>query len=297
MSTPVTAHKSPEAGSVNQHYFLKKRVEHILSITALTVASLVTLSPLWLLLVNAFKPHTAIINNPLSLPAPWDFQFLVNAMKQLNFAASIGLTLFITIVAVGIIVIISSMGAWIIVRSRFKIGNIIFMAFVAAMLIPFQAIMYPLIQFFDGFGLKNIGGLFIMYGGFGLSMAVFLYHGFVKGVPMGVEEAAFIDGCNIFQMFFLIVMPLLKSITVTVIIINAMWVWNDYLLPFLVIGNSPNKTLVLALYFARILAGQYGNPWQLIFPAVFITTIPIVVVFLCLQKYIVKGISAGAIKS
>jgi raffinose/stachyose/melibiose transport system permease protein len=165
------------------------------------------------------------------------------------------------------------------------------------MLIPFQAIMYPLIQFFDTLGLKNIGGLILMYGGFGLSMSTFLYHGFVKGVPLGVEEAAFIDGCNIFQMFFMIVMPLLKSITVTVIIINAMWIWNDYLLPFLVIGNSENKTLVLALYFARILAGQYGNPWQLIFPAVLITIIPIIVVFLFLQKYIVKGISAGAIKA
>jgi raffinose/stachyose/melibiose transport system permease protein len=189
------------------------------------------------------------------------------------------------------------MSAWIMVRSKTKLAYIIFMSFVAAMLIPFQAIMYPLIQFFDTMGLKNIPGLILMYGGFGLSMSTFLYHGFVKGVPLGVEEAAFIDGCNIFQMFFMIVMPLLKSITVTVIIINAMWIWNDYLLPFLVIGNSENKTLVLALYFARILAGQYGNPWQLIFPAVLITIIPIIVVFLFLQKYIVKGISAGAIKA
>jgi raffinose/stachyose/melibiose transport system permease protein len=136
-----------------------------------------------------------------------------------------------------------------------------------------------------------------MYGGFGLSMSVFLYHGFVKGVPLGVEEAAFIDGANVFQMFFMVVMPLLKSITVTVIILDAMWVWNDYLLPFLTIGNSDNKTLVLELYYARILAGQYGNPWQLIFPAVLISVIPVVFVFLFLQKYIVTGISEGAIKA
>jgi raffinose/stachyose/melibiose transport system permease protein len=157
--------------------------------------------------------------------------------------------------------------------------------------------MYPLIQFFDTLELKNLGGLIIMYGGFGLSMSVFLYHGFVKGVPLGIEEAAFIDGCNVFQMFFLIVMPLLKSITVTVIVLNSMWIWNDYLLPFLVIGNSDTKTLVLELYFARILAGQFGNPWQLIFPAVLVSIIPIVIVFLFLQKFIVKGISEGAIKA
>jgi raffinose/stachyose/melibiose transport system permease protein len=136
-----------------------------------------------------------------------------------------------------------------------------------------------------------------MYGGFGLSMSVFLYHGFVKGVPRGVEEAATIDGCNIFQMYGHVVMPLLKSITVTVVVLNSMWIWNDYLLPFLVIGNSNTKTLVLELYFARITAGQYGNPWQLIFPSVLISIIPIVIVYLFLQKFIVKGISDGAIKS
>jgi raffinose/stachyose/melibiose transport system permease protein len=183
------------------------------------------------------------------------------------------------------------------VRNKTKWSNVIFMAFVAAMLIPFQAIMYPLIQFFDDIGLKNPGGLVLMYGGFGLSMSVFLYHGFVKGVPLGIEEAAFIDGCNVFQIFFLIVMPLLKSITVTVIILNSMWIWNDYLLPFLVLADSSSKTLVLELYFAKILSGQFGNPWQLVFPAVFVSIIPIVIVFLFLQKFIVKGISEGAIKS
>jgi raffinose/stachyose/melibiose transport system permease protein len=261
------------------------------------VGALLTLSPLWLLFVNSFKPHTAIIDNPLALPSTWSFEFILNASQQIKFLESIFYTFIITVISVGLIVLISSMAAWVLVRNKTKASGLIFMAFVAAMLIPFQAIMYPLIQLFDMMGLKNMGGLIIMYGGFGLSMSTFLYHGFVKGVPMGVEEAAFIDGCNIFQMFFNIVMPLLQPITVTVLIINAMWIWNDYLLPFLTIGNSAQKTLVLSLYFARILAGQYGNPWQLIFPAVFVTCIPIIVVFLFLQKYIVKGINAGAIKS
>ncbi|MDR3334610.1 MAG: carbohydrate ABC transporter permease [Treponema sp.] len=281
----------------SKNYFLRKQIETGLRLGVLTLGGFLTLAPLWILLVNAFKSHAAIVDNPLSVPANWDFQYIINAAEQLSFFKSIGYTFIITVISVSLIVLVSSMAAWIMVRKKSKTANVIFMAFVAAMLIPFQAIMYPLIQLFDGMGLKNMTGLIIMYGGFGLSMSVFLYHGFVKGVPLGVEEAAFIDGCNIFQMFFLIVMPLLQSITVTVIIINTMWIWNDYLLPFLVIGNAADKTLVLALYFARILAGQYGNPWQLIFPSVFITIIPIIVVFLFLQKYIVKGISAGAIKA
>ncbi|MDR3114193.1 MAG: carbohydrate ABC transporter permease [Treponema sp.] len=262
----------------------------------MSAGALVTLSPLWILLVNAFKPQTRIVDNPIAPPGTLDFQYIRNALGQLQFLKSIGFTMLITVLAVALIVLLSSMAAWIMVRSKLKIAGFLFMAFVAAMLIPFQAIMYPLIQFFDALGLKNLGGLILMYGGFGLSMSMFLYHGFVKTVPLEVEEAAFIDGAHIMQMFFLIVMPLLKSITVTVIIINAMWIWNDYLLPFLVIGNSENKTLVLSLYFAQILAGQYGNPWQLIFPAVLVTITPIVVVFLFLQRFIVKGISAGAVK-
>jgi raffinose/stachyose/melibiose transport system permease protein len=284
-------------GINSKNYFLRKRLGDGLSLGALFAGALVSLAPIWLLTINSFKSNSAIVDNPLAPPPLWDLSYIVNAAGQLGFFKSLGWTFLITFSAVTLITLVASMAAWILARNKTRISNIIFMSFVAAMLIPFQAIMYPLIQFFDSLGLKNLGGLILMYGGFGLSMSAFLYHGFVKGVPLGVEEAAFIDGCNIFQLFFMIAMPLLKPITVTVIITNAMWIWNDYLLPFLVIGNSANKTLVLALYFARILAGQYGNPWQLIFPAVFITIVPMIIVFLALQKYIVKGISAGAIKA
>ena len=157
--------------------------------------------------------------------------------------------------------------------------------------------MYPLLNLFEGIYLKNLTGLILMYGGFGLSLSVFLYHGFIKSVPASIEEAAVIDGANIFQLFFRVVFPLLKSTTATVIILNAMWIWNDYLLPFLVIGNGEVRTLTLELYFAKMTSGQYGNPWELIFPAVFVSIIPIIVVFLFLQKYIVKGVSDGAIKA
>jgi raffinose/stachyose/melibiose transport system permease protein len=279
------------------NYFLKKRITTSLVYAVLIFVALYTLAPLWFLFVNSFKGQAEIINDPLGFPAKLDFQYILRAMGEIHFFKALAVTALITFVSVGLIVVISSRAAWLMVRSKTKMSGLFFMVFVAAMLIPFQAIMYPLIQFFDTLGLKNAGGLILMYGGFGLSMSVFLYHGFVKGVPLGIEEAAFIDGCNVFQIFFLIVMPLLKSITVTVIVLNAMWIWNDYLLPFLVIGNSSSKTLVLELYFARITAGQFGNPWQLIFPAVFVSIIPIVIVFLFLQKFIVRGISEGAIKS
>ena len=182
------------------------------------------------------------------------------------------------------------------VRNHTRFSNVLLLMFTAAMLVPFQAVMYPLISLMENLQLKNLLGLIIMYGGFGLSLSVFLYHGFIKSVPRSVEEAAVIDGCNILQLFFRVVFPLLKSTTVTVIILNAMWIWNDYLLPFLVIGNSDFKTLTLEIYYAKMLSGQYGNPWELIFPAVLVSIIPIIIVFLSLQKYFVKGVSDGAVK-
>jgi raffinose/stachyose/melibiose transport system permease protein len=292
----IRAHESV-AVTGDTNYFLKKRIRLGITYVVLFLVALYTLAPLWFLFTNSFKGQADIIRNPLGAPANFTFDYIGNAIEQIHFFRSLGITFLITLFSVGLIVVISSVGAWMLVRNKTKWSQVIFMSFVAAMLIPFQAIMYPLIQFFDSLGLKNAPGLVFMYGGFGLSMSIFLYHGFVKGVPKGIEEAGIIDGCHIFQLFFHIVLPLLSSITVTVIVLNSMWIWNDYLLPFLVVGNSTTKTLVLELYFARILAGQFGNPWELIFPAVLVTIIPIIIIFLFLQKYIVKGITDGAIKS
>ncbi|MGH4036410.1 MAG: carbohydrate ABC transporter permease [Sphaerochaeta sp.] len=288
------------------NYFRKKKIQHGILYAILTIVAIYTLAPLYFLVVNSFKSNVEIIASPLAFPTTWSASYIVEAAKQIHFFSSLVVTAFVTVLSVLLIVLVSSIGAWIMVRNKTKASNFVYLLFTAAMLIPFQSVMYPLIQIFGDMGLKNIPGLIIMYGGFGLAMSTFLYHGFVKGVPLGVEEAALIDGCNIFQIYSNVVMPLLQSVTVTVIILNSMWIWNDYLLPFLVIGNSTvraggilttHKTLTLELYFARILAGQYGNPWQLIFPSVFISIIPMVVVFLSLQKYIVKGVAAGAIKS
>lgn len=263
----------------------------------LILLAVYTIAPLLFLLVNSFKSNAEIVGNPVALPSKWTFEYISSAIEQINFGTSILITFLITFISVALIVITSSLCAWAMIRVKSVASTIIFYAFTASMLIPFQSVMYPLISEFDTFNLKNIPGLILMYGGFGLSMSIFLYHGFMKSVPKSLEEAAVLDGANTFQMFFQVVFPLVKGTTVTVIVLNAMWIWNDYLLPFLVIGNSDGvKTLTLELYFAKLTSGQYGNPWQLIFPAVFVTIIPIIILYIFLQKYIIKGVADGAVK-
>ncbi len=275
---------------------MKDRITKTIIYVVLILLSVYTLAPLAFLLINSFKGHSEIISTPIAFPTTWDFSYILEAIDSINFFRALGITVVITVASVGLIVLVSSLAAWIMVRNKTKMSNVVLLMFTAAMLIPFQSVMYPLLNLFEKMGLKNILGLIFMYGGFGLSMSVFLYHGFIKSVPTSIEEAAVIDGANIMQVFFHVVFPLVKSTTATVIILNSMWIWNDYLLPFLIIGNSEMKTLTLELYFAKMISGQYGNPWELIFPAVFVSIIPIIIIFLYLQKYIVKGVSDGAVK-
>ena len=276
----------------NRHV-LGEAVRHLI----LIILALYTLAPLLFLFVNAFKSNNESIASPVALPEHWTLQYIKTAMEAINFGKALGLTFIITFFSILLLVIVSSFAAWAMVRSKTILSNIVFLCFTAAMLVPFQSLMYPLLSVFEKMGLKNVQGLILMYGGFGLSMSVFLYHGFIKSVPASLEEAAVLDGANLFQMFFKVVFPLLKGTTVTVIVLNGMWIWNDYLLPFLVIGNKTgSKTLTLELYFAKLTSGQYGNPWELIFPAVFVTIIPIIILYIFLQKYIVAGVSEGAVK-
>ena len=289
----MTENTKAESG----HFFLGRKIGKIITYIVLIILAVYTLMPILFLMINSFKGQAEIIRNPLALPRVFTVKYLQNAFQTIHFFQSVRYTLLITVVAVTLIVFVSAFAGWILVRYKSKTSNFIFLMFVAAMLIPFQAVMFPLMNVMDKLGLKNIPGLIIMYGGFGLSMSVFLYHGFIKSVPKGVEEAALIDGANIFQIFFRIVFPLLKSTTVTVIILNVMWIWSDYLLSFLTIGKKKEKTLTLELYYAKMTSGQFGNPWELVFPAVLILIIPIIIVFLSLQKYFVRGISDGEVKA
>lgn len=262
----------------------------------MVIFAFITVFPIYFLAVNSFKGQQEIVASPIALPKSWNFGYLANAAKQIDLGRSLIQTILITVLAVGLIILVSSFAAWAIARMNFKVADFLFLAYTAAMLIPFQSVMYPLVSLVEKLGLKNTLGLVLMYGGFGLSMSVLLYRGFIKSVPASLEEAAMLDGANIFQMYRYVLMPLLKPTTVTVIITNAVWIWNDYLLPFLVIGNNDKKTLTLSLYYAKSLSGQYGNPWELIFPAVLLCIISVVIIFIVLQKNIIEGISAGAVK-
>lgn len=279
--------------SMKNRHHLGQFIAH----AVLVIIAIYTLAPLLFLVFNSFKSNNEIIESPVAPPSEWSFKYIASAAEQINFFQSIGITFIVTVLSVGLLVIVSSVTAWVMVRSKSKLANIMYLAFAASMLVPFQSLMYPLLDIFEKLGMKNLPGLIFMYGGFGLSMSVFLYHGFIKSIPQSLEEAAIIDGANLFQMFFKVVFPLMKGTTVTVIILNGMWIWNDYLLPFLVIGNREGvKTLTLELYFAKLVSGQYGNPWELIFPAVFVTIIPIILLYIFLQKYIVAGVADGAVK-
>lgn len=274
----------------------RKIVFNVVVYTVLVLVALYTLFPVLFLFINSFKPQNAIVGDPMSLPNPWDIGYIIIAAEQIQFFKSLFFTALITVCSIMLIVFASALVAWVMVRSKNLLSKVLFLMFTAAMLIPFQSVMYPLLNIFEKLGLKNIPGLIIMYGGFGLSLSVFLYHGFIKSVPVSLEEAALLDGANVLQLFFRVVFPLLKGTTATVVILNAMWIWNDYLLPFLVISNGTNRTLTLELYFAKLTSGQYGNPWELVFPAVLVTIIPVIIIFLFLQKYIVRGVADGAIK-
>ena len=275
----------------------KHRADQILLHAVLILIAVLVISPLLLLVFNSFKNNNEILNNPTALPTSFTLQYIVKAMNEINFWRSLGVTFIVTFFSVALLVLVSSFSAWGMTRAKSKLSDFMYLCFTAAMLIPFQSLMYPLVSIAEKAGAKNIPGLIFMYGGFGISMSIFLYHGFFKNVPISLEESAMLDGANIFEMFFKVVMPLMKSTTVTVIVINAMWIWNDYLLPFLVIGNSDKTTtLTLELYFAKLKTGQYGNPWELIFPAVFVTIIPIIIIYILLQKWIINGVIEGAVK-
>lgn len=252
--------------------------------------------PVLFLIINSFKSQAEIIRNPLALPREFSFEYIINAFNKINYFRALGNTAFVAILSLLLIVVCSAPAGWMLARYKGAASKILYLVFASAILIPFQSVMYPLLRMMDLLNLKNRVGLSLMYGGFGLAMSIFLYTGFFKSIPMSLEESAIVDGANVFQLFFKIVFPLVTPTTITVLIMNGIWIWNDYLLPFLTLGTSSQKTLVLELYYAKMLAGQYGNPWELIFPAVLIAVLPMVIIFLSLQKYFVAGVTSGAVK-
>lgn len=271
---------------------------------------LLYLMPFAIVLINASKPTLQIIMSPIAFPEN-PSQLLKNiqtvwASPNVRYASSFFSSVFITVASVGLIVLCSSMAAWVLVRTKTILSGVIFMGFVAAMVIPFQVVMFPLISWFSfietrlGFIntpfrlLQNYPGIIFAYLGFGSSLSIFLFHGFIKSVPLELEEAATIDGCSRPGVFFKVVFPILTPITVTVMILNGMWIWNDYLLPLLVLGvGNTVQTLPLAV---ASFVGSFVRRWDLILTSTLLAMLPVIIVFLILQKYIIKGIVDGAVK-
>jgi raffinose/stachyose/melibiose transport system permease protein len=258
------------------------------------VLGLLFLVPFYYVISNSLKPFAEILTNTSALPKVLQFENYVRAFEMLDFFNVFKNSLIITIASNVVLVIFCSMAAYMLVRTKKKISNIIFMSFVAAMIIPFQSIMIPLIKTAGNFGLLNsMWGLVVMYLGFGSGMTIFLYHGFIKGIPVELEEAAIIDGCSRFGVFWRIVFPLLKPITVTVVILNSLWIWNDFLLPSLVLQDPELRTIPLATFF---FFGQYTKQWDLALAALVLGIIPLLIFFFSMQKHIIKGITSGSIK-
>ncbi len=257
------------------------------------VLGLLFLAPFYVIFINSFKTKKEIFEDTLSFPKVWSFANYKEAFERLDFFRALGNSLFITITSIIVIIAFSSMAAWMLERTKTKTSTFIFYLFISSMLIPFQSVMLPLVRLMGKLKLLNMGGIIFMYLGFGAAMSIFLYHGFVKGIPKELDEAAMIDGCTKFQTFWHIIFPLLKPITITVAILNTVWIWNDFLLPSLVINKPSTQTIPLKTFF---FFGQYTKQWHLALAGLVLTIIPVIIFYFTVQKHIIKSIAAGSIK-
>ncbi len=260
----------------------------------LIVSALFTLSPLILALMNSFKTNGEILTNVLSLPKSISGENYVRSFDKMHYLQSLVNTVILAGGSVSLIVLFSALAGWKLCRTKTKLSGFLLSLFVFSMLIPFSSIMIPLYKVVMAFNIKNsLIGLCFVYAGLGVSMAIFLYHGFVKGIPKELEEAAAIDGCSPLQTFFRIVFPMLKPVTATICITNVLWIWNDFLLPLIVISDNKKYTLLLS---TNTLFGQYSSDWSAILSALVIAALPVIVFYALLQKQILKGITDGAMK-
>ncbi|HEY2494036.1 MAG TPA: carbohydrate ABC transporter permease [Paenibacillus sp.] len=277
-----------------------KRTGKLISAVLLVVFALIFLSPIYIMLVNSFKDRAELYENALALPNSFSFQYYAKAMSKMNFFTVLGNSLYVTVITAVIVVILASMTAWMLVRTENKLSKIMFMIFVSTMLIPFQTLMMPLMQVMDWIRtylhipmLNTHEGLIFMNVGFHASIAVFLYHGFIKSIPIALEEAATLDGCSKFGVFWRVVFPMLKTITITVAILDIIATWNDYLLPSLALSDKGLRTIPLSTFY---FFGEFTIVWNQAMAGLTLTIIPIVIFYAFAQKYIIKGIAAGAVK-
>lgn len=261
----------------------------------LVLCSLLFLYPLFLAINNSFKSFGEVMRDVIALPEKLMFENYSYVWKFIDYPKLFMNNLVITVLGLAGIILVSSIAAYKLARTKSRMSILIYMLCIMPMLIPFQSIMLSVVQLSNTLHLsQSTVGLGLLYWGFGAPLAVFIYHGFVKGIPREIDESATIDGASGFRLYFSVIFPLLKSVTTTIVIIDVMWIWNDFLLPLLMVNSSPStKTLTLAAY---TFVGQYTSDWQYAMTAMVMAVLPSIIVFMFLQKYIVKGVVAGAVK-
>ena len=276
----------------------KKQIQDMIILVLLSALAVLYVYPIVMILFNSVKQETAITTaGAFTLPTAATFSGLdnyVNAIASKGFLQSLGYSLLITLTSVAAILICCSMCAWYITRVKGRLSKILYFLFVFSMVVPFQMVMFTLSQTADSMTLNKPWNIWIIYLGFGAGLAVFMFAGFMKSIPLEVEEASMIDGCNPLQTFFLVVLPMLKPTLVSVGVLEAMWVWNDYLLPTLVLDIKNYKTIPMLIQYFR---GSYGRvEMGPMMASIMLTVIPIVIVYLLGQRHIIKGVAAGAVK-
>ncbi len=263
----------------------------------LVVLTAIFIFPIFLVLMNSFKSRLYVSTVPFALPSGNMFVGLenyINGLTTSGFFMAFLRSVWVSIASVALIIVGTSMTAWFIVRVKTKLTKALYYVFVFSMIVPFQMVMYTMTFMVTSLAFDNVVGIVLVYLGFGAGLSVFMFTGFVKSVPLEIEEAATIDGCNPLQTFFIVVFPMLKPTAITVAILNAMWVWNDYLLPYLILG-SDHKTVPVAIQLA--MQGAYGSTDYGGFMAMLVVSIiPIIIFYVCSQKYIIRGVIAGAVK-
>lgn len=275
--------------------FSENKISRFAKILIGWFVAILYLVPILMLLSAAFKTQKNIFKDVLGFPNPIIWTNFKEAMARMDYLRALFNSLFFTIISTVLIILFTSMAAWVLVRYKSKTSTFIFTMFAVSMLIPFQCVMLPLMSVLSKLNILNAGGLIVSYVGFGSALSIMLYHGFIKGgIPVELEESAMIDGCSMFGIYRQIVLPLLGPITTTVAILNIMWIWNDYLLPSLVIGSKMNwRTLPLKTFY---FFGQFSSRWDYASAALVLSMLPIVIFYILAQKKIIKGVVDGAIK-
>ena len=277
---------------------MNKKVKHGTLLTVIfTVLSLLYLYPIVLVFINSFKKKAYISKAPFEIPTGKMYVGLENyirGIKQTGLIQAFGWSLFITILSVAVIILCCSMCAWYICRVKTKFTKVLYMLCLFAMIVPFQMEMFTLSKIANMLHMGNPWGLIVIYLGFGAGLSVFMFTGFMKSIPLEIEEAAMIDGCTPIQTFFKVVLPIAKPTCVTVTILQAMWIWNDYLLPSLVLDQRKYKTVPMAVQYLK---GGYGSvDMGAMMGTLVLAIVPIIIFYLFCQRYIIEGVVAGAVK-